>query len=118
VTSLDETEFARRLRHASTDSERLLWQRLRRRGHAGIKFRRQHPLGPFVFDFFCDEARLAIELDGGGHAEADQRRRDERKERFARERGIRVLRFWNTDVLQNIDGVLESILEAVRPPSP
>ena len=71
-----------------------------------------------MLDFFCEESRIGIELDGGGHAEVDQQSRDERKDRYAEEQGIRMLRFWNTDVLQNIDGVLERILEAVTPPSP
>jgi very-short-patch-repair endonuclease len=109
---------ARRLRRDSTDCERILWDRLRRRSLDGIKFRRQHPLGPYVLDFFCEEARVGIELDGGGHDEDEQRLRDARKARHAEERGIRILRFWNTDVLQNVDGVLETILRAVRPPSP
>ena len=106
------------MRRDSTDTERILWARLRRRTLDGIKFRRQHPLGPYVLDFYCEEARIGIELDGGGHAEVDQRSRDQRKDRYAEERGILILRFWNTDVLQNLDGVLERILEAVRPPSP
>jgi very-short-patch-repair endonuclease len=109
---------AREVRHDQTDCEKLLWQRLRRRGVAGLKFRRQHPVGPYVLDFFCDEAGIGIELDGGGHAEPSRRTRDDDRARDLKRLGVRLLRFWNPDVLQNIDGVMERILRAVRPPSP
>ncbi len=69
-------------------------------------------------DFFCEEAGLAIELDGGGHAGEAQIVYDLRRTTRLEELGVRVLRFWNTDVLQNLDGVVARILEAVRPPSP
>jgi very-short-patch-repair endonuclease len=87
---------------------------------AGFKFRRQHPLGGFVVDFFCERARLAIELDGGGHAEKEQAAYDTRRTERLGEMGVRVLRFWNLDVMTNLDGVVEVILKEIErtPPSP
>jgi very-short-patch-repair endonuclease len=79
-----------------------------------MKFRRQHPIGGFILDFFCEEAGLAIELDGGGHAEAGQSGSDAQRTERLTQQGIRVLRFWNTDVLLNVDGVLRRILDAAR----
>ena len=99
--------MARRLRRDATDVERNLWLALRHR-LPGWKFRRQHPIGRRVVDFACPERKLAIELDGGQHAfreEANVHRSME----LAR-RGYRVIRFWNNKVLENLDGVLETIL--------
>ncbi|MFP5284560.1 MAG: endonuclease domain-containing protein [Thermoanaerobaculia bacterium] len=100
---------ARDLRQSMTDAERLLWSRLRRR-FLGIKFRRQYPLGPFIADFACPAQRLVIEVDGGQHLESSA---DEGRDRWMRENGYRVLRFWNHEVLTNLDGVLERISEEV-----
>jgi very-short-patch-repair endonuclease len=103
---------ARQLRQASTDAEALLWSRIRGRRLAGYKFRRQYPLGNFVVDFIALEPRLVIEIDGGQHAtriDRDTNRTGE-LERF----GFRVVRYWNHDVLTNIDGVLESVLQELR----
>lgn len=100
---------ARDLRQRMTDAERLLWSRLRRR-FLGIKFRRQYPLGPFIADFACPAKRLVIEVDGGQHLESSA---DEGRDRWMRENGYQVLRFWNHDVLTNVDGVLERIWEEI-----
>jgi very-short-patch-repair endonuclease len=95
-----------------TDAERKLWHALRNRQLDGLKFRRQHPFGRYVLDFLCEERRLAIELDGGQHT-ADG---DVSRTAWLSDRGIRVLRFWNNDVLSNLSGVLETIsAEAHRP---
>ena len=105
-------ENARRLRRVSTDAERRLWYFLRNRQLGGFCFRRQMPLGRYCADFACIEARLVVELDGGQHldtANADT----ERTQRIARG-GFRALRFWNTQVLQETQSVLESILVALR----
>ena len=75
----------------------------------GLKFRRQCPVGPFIADFYCDECRLVIELDGGQHT--DQAAADQRRTRYLENRAIMVLRFWNNDALTNMDGVLERIAE-------
>ncbi len=110
---------ARNLRRKSTDAECLLWRHLRDRQLAGLKFRRQHPLGNFVVDFVCLEHCLVVEVDGGQHA--TQQKADADREAGLVRLGYRVLRFWNNEVLGNTVGVLETIVRAVRsadPPSP
>jgi very-short-patch-repair endonuclease len=99
-----------------TDAERKLWSRLRNAQLDGYKFRRQAPLGPYVLDFFCEAERLAVEVDGRQHAENED---DVRRTAWLITRGYRVVRFWNNDVLQNIDGVLEKLrLELPAAPHP
>jgi very-short-patch-repair endonuclease len=105
---------ARELRRESTDPERMLWARLRKGQLLGAKFRRQHPIGPYLADFFCLKEKLVIELDGGGHDEENQRRADAIRTSYLETRGYRVLRFWNNDVTENIDGVLENIAEHLK----
>jgi|SRR6516225_6160702 very-short-patch-repair endonuclease len=100
---------ARSLRAAQTEVERKLWQRLRSRQLNGAKFRRQHPIGSYVVDFFCLDARLVIELDGSQHGEENERQADQRRTAYLESQGYRVLRFWNEEVMDNIDGVLEAI---------
>jgi len=107
---------ARELRRKATDAEKYLWSLLRNRQLAGYKFRRQHPLGRFVLDFYCHEAKLCVELDGGQHAEPAQADYDRERTVWLNREGIRVIRFWNTDVLNNIEGVLQSILIALTTP--
>ena len=104
------TSRARQLRHDATFPERLLWSRLRNHQLAGLKFRRQYPVGPFVVDFFCHETRLAVEVDGVSH-EGRAREDAERTAHLNRE-GIRVLRVSNDDVLREMDAVLDAILLA------
>jgi very-short-patch-repair endonuclease len=107
-----KTKRARALRVESTDVEARLWLRLRR-SQLGVDFRRQHPAGPYFLDFYCSALRLAIELDGGQHAEASAAARDLRRTRWLAERGVTVLRFWNSDVNENITGVLEVIASKI-----
>ncbi len=84
-----------------------------------MKFRRQHPIGGYILDFYCERAALAVEIDGGGHGETDKMSDDSRRTETLRRLGIRVIRFWNTDVLQNLDGVLERMLREMKAaPSP
>ncbi|MCH8998490.1 MAG: endonuclease domain-containing protein [Proteobacteria bacterium] len=106
------TNRARTLRRRSTDAERLLWHHLRGRQLAGLKFRRQHVLGPYIVDFICLERNLIIEVDGGQHAV--QPERDARRDAWLAEQGYRVLRFWNHEVHGNIEGVLETVAETAR----
>jgi very-short-patch-repair endonuclease len=101
-------DTARALRHNATDAERIIWLLLRDRRLGGLKFRRQVPIGPFVVDFASVEHRLVVELDGGQHADSLA---DARRDAFLAREGWRVLRFWNNDVMQNREGVLERILE-------
>ena len=115
-----KTRFAQKaaktLRINMTDAERKLWSRLRNRQLLGFKFVRQEPVGPFVADFACREADLIVELDGGQHAESE---RDMGRTEALAQHGYGVLRFWNNDVLNNIDGVLRAIAAHLeKAPSP
>ena len=94
---------ARHFRRNSTLAEKRLWGRLRNRKAAGLKFRRQHPIGDRVVDFFCEEAKLAIELDGSGHNRHLRECQDLDRELELHEKGVRVLRFPNNSVLSNLD---------------
>ena len=98
-------DFARTLRKKSTDAEKKLWRLLRGRHFEGFKFRRQYPCGIYFLDFFCVEAKLSVELDGGGHGFPEQRQHDEERERFIAAQGIKTLRFWN----HKLHGELESV---------
>ncbi|MDZ7393173.1 MAG: DUF559 domain-containing protein, partial [candidate division KSB1 bacterium] len=106
-------EFARNLRKQQTDAETKLWCMLRDRRLAGAKFRRQHPIPPYVVDFYCHEAKLVVEADGGQHD--DQRRYDQERTRFLEQRGLRVLRFWNHEILTETEAVLQQIWNALTP---
>jgi len=113
-----KTVLARRLRKSSTFAERKLWKYLRSRGLSGFKFVRQEPIGPYVVDFVCREKRLVIEVDGGQHATD---KRDVIRDRWLVDHRYRVLRFWNNEVLGNIEGVWETIFaaaSAAAPPHP
>ncbi|HLF78635.1 MAG TPA: endonuclease domain-containing protein [Dehalococcoidia bacterium] len=109
---------ARALRRSFTDAEDKLWRWLRDREVVKTKFRRQHPVGSFILDFYCHEHRLAIEVDGGQHYEPDGLKRDDRRTVYVEAAGIKVMRFNNLDVLQNMDGVMSVILEALSRPHP
>ncbi|GAB3782461.1 endonuclease domain-containing protein [Dyella agri] len=107
---------ARRLRTNQTDTEQKLWHRLRNRQLQGWKFRRQHEVDRYIADFLCPDAALIVELDGGQYGE--QLAYDEARTYKLESMGYRVLRFWDNDVLTNIEGVLEVILEALASPAP
>ncbi len=109
--ALDLRDRRRQLRGNQTNAERILWSRLRNRQLRGLKFRRQFSVGPYILDFYCPKLFLAIEVDGGQHVEHAQY--DERREIYLRSKNIQTLRFWNNEVLQNIDGVLEKIMSAL-----
>jgi len=98
---------ARQLRRQETDAERRLWSRLRNRA-LGVKFRRQHPIGPYVVDFCCLEAGLVVELDGSQHAE-EQLDHDRQRTAFLGRQGFRVVRFWNNELCEDFEQVLERI---------
>lgn len=106
-----QRDRARRLRREDTDAEARLWNVLRDRRLGGWKWRRQVPKGPFILDFLCAEANLVVELDGGQHSE--QVVYDARRTAYLAGLGLRVMRFWNSDVLTNRDGVCISILDAL-----
>jgi very-short-patch-repair endonuclease len=112
------TKRAQDLRNNATDAERKLWRHLSRRQLEGFKFSRQMPIGPYICDFLCRERLLVVEVDGGQHAES---RRDAVRTAHLEGEGYQILRFWNNDVLGNVEGVLQVIVEAQRadpPPAP
>ena len=105
-----------------TDAERKLWQHLRKTTLPHAHFRRQATIGPYFADFACHDRRLIVEVDGGHHNEEPHLAHDQSRTAYLEAKGYRVLRFWNHDVLSNIDGVLTVIYEALRsgpmPPTP
>ena len=108
--------IVKKLRENATDAERKLWHHLRRKQIDGLRFRRQYPLGPYIVDFVCLPARLIIEVDGGQHTE--QMERDAARTAWLKAQGFRVIRFWNNEVLGNIEGVLHVIGEQLAPATP
>jgi len=104
----EQITFARTLRVNATGPERKLWQILRQPPFGAAKFRRQTPIGPYVADFLSYSRRLIVELDGGQHADSAS---DRRRDAWLRGQGFRVVRFWNADVLTNIDGVMTVLLD-------
>src|SRR5262245_32529166 len=109
------TSRARALRARMTDAERKLWFALRDRRFANFKFRRQVPVGPFIADFICYTARVVVEVDGGQHADSST---DDRRDRWFAAKHFLVRRFWNNEVLSNLEGVLTSILDTLRGRTP
>jgi very-short-patch-repair endonuclease len=112
------TPTARRLRAAATDAEKKMWWHLRRLLLDGTHFRRQAPIGPYFADFACHERRLVIEIDGGQHGQPDRKAADAERTAFLNSRGYRVLRFWNNDVLLDIEAVMTAVFAALQPPTP
>ncbi len=109
---------AREMRSEPTRAEEILWDALRGRKLNGLKFRRQHPFDHFILDMFCVEHQLAIEIDGGGHQEPNQKEYDEARSQFMEEKGIKVLRFTNSEIENNLLEVMKRILMAAGFPSP
>ena len=110
------TAHARRLGRDQTDAERRLWSRLRGRQCGGTKFRRHYPLPPFITDFCCVERQRVVELDGSQHATMPEE--DRRRTQCLQGQGYKILRFWDTEVLQQLDAVVEVIQRALQTPSP
>ncbi len=106
-TSPEYQKYRRQLRIEQTLPESILWGRLRNKRFLGYRFRRQHSIGNYIFDFYCCKLKLAIELDGSQHLDSVEY--DRIKTEYARRLNIQVLRYWNSDVLTNIDGVLEDM---------
>ncbi|THV23228.1 endonuclease domain-containing protein [Peteryoungia ipomoeae] len=115
-TSMDRfrRETARRLRATSTDAERKLWRHLWRIPIHGTHFRRQVPIGPYFADFACHQIGLVIELDGSQHGTKEGLSRDERRTAFLEQQGYKIIRFWNQEVLLELDAVLDTIYAVVR----
>jgi len=106
-----QSKQARILRKNMTAAEQRLWHRINRRQISDAKFRRQQPIGAYIVDFVCLETRLIVEVDGGQHM--DRASRDAARTRWLESQGFHVLRFWNNEVLENIDGVVQVILDKI-----
>ena len=112
-------ERARNLRRTMSVPERNLWRALSNRHAGGFRFRRQHPMGPYIVDFICLERRLVIEVDGSQHGFDAQILRDQRRTEWLEREGYRVVRYWSNEVMNNTEGVVETIIsEAQRSPPP
>ena len=109
-----DTQRARQLRQVETWAEKLMWRWLRDRRFSRYKFRRQHPVGIYYLDFFCEEAALNIELDGSQHGFPIQRKHDEEREKFLQSRGIKTLRFWNSQLRRNAQSIRDTIFEELQ----
>jgi very-short-patch-repair endonuclease len=100
------------MRRDPTNAEKLFWWEVKDRRLDGHKFRRQHPIGPYIADFACIQCKLVVEIDGGQHAEAMTY--DKQRDAYLQSQGFRVLRFWNADILTNMEGVIDAILAVLN----
>jgi very-short-patch-repair endonuclease len=107
-------EYARQNRNKPTPAEDVLWSALKNKQLKGLKFRRQHPIGVFIVDFYCHTTQLAIELDGAYHLEANQQEYDQHRTMMLQEAGIDEIRFSNEVVLNDLESVLKKILEVIE----
>ena len=105
--------FARNLRRNESDAERKLWSKLRSRQFENLKFRKQHPIGKYIVDFVSFEKKIIIEVDGSQHMEPRNNEKDMERTKYLEDEGYTVLRFWNNDVLTNIEGVGLKLLEQI-----
>jgi very-short-patch-repair endonuclease len=108
------TGLAKSLRKNQTEVECFLWQYLRAKRLSGHKFRRQHPIGNYILDFYCPEKKLAIEVDGGQHGEGNQMYHDQKRTADLEKNGICVLRYWDYEVLTNTNGILDDIIQELE----
>ena len=108
---MKQRDFAKQLRMNMTDAERVLWRHLRAHRLNGHKFRRQHPIGPYIVDFVNVSAKLIIEADGGQH---NERAHDVERDAWLKSQGFRILRFWNNEILTETESVLTTILKAIE----
>jgi very-short-patch-repair endonuclease len=115
---MPNVEHARALRKKETWAEKLMWRCLRDRRFSGYKFRRQQPKGIYHLDFFCEEASVAIELDGSGHGHPGQLDHDAEREKYLAIQGIKVLRFWNSHLRRNAQGIRDTIFEELQRRAP
>ena len=113
-----EIQRARQLRQAETWAEKLMWRWLRDRRFSHYKFRRQHPFGPYYLDFFCEEAVLNVELDGGHHGFPAQREHSLAREQFLHSHGIKTLRFWNSQMRRNAQSIRDTIFNELQARAP
>jgi very-short-patch-repair endonuclease len=105
----------RELRRNQSDAERALWEKVRNKQFFGMKFFRQYSIGPYILDFYCPVMKLAVELDGGQHNQSNNREHDAVRSDYLKAHGINVIRFWNNEVLLNIESVLSNLMLKVPP---
>ena len=105
----------RELRRNQTDAERALWGKVRNKQFFGMKFFRQYSIGPYILDFYCPTMKLVVELDGGQHNQGDKRGHDAARSEYLKSQGIDVMRFWNNEVLLDIEDVLSKMALKVMP---
>lgn len=117
-TAKQKKALTRTLRKNSTWAERLMWSWLRNRSFSDYKFRRQHEFGEYILDFFCVEAFLNIELDGGGHARPEQQKADEERDKYLAKRGVKTLRFWNSELRTDKDAIQDCIWNELQARAP
>ncbi len=115
---MPDIERARALRQQSTWAEKLMWRWLRSRRFSGYKFRREHPIGIYFLDFYCEEARLNIELDGSQHGFPDQRKHDSEREKYLQSLSIKTLRFWNSRLRREAESIRETIFQELQAKAP
>jgi very-short-patch-repair endonuclease len=108
----------RELRRNQSDAERALWAKVRNKQFFGMKFFRQYSIGPYILDFYCPTVKLAVELDGGQHNQSDKRERDAARSEYLKAQRIDVMRFWNNEVLLDIESVLSKVALKVTPLHP
>ena len=108
----------RELRRDQSDAEKALWAKVRNKQFFGIKFFRQYSIGPYILDFYCPMVKLAVELDGGQHNQTDNMEYDTARSEYLKAQGIDVIRFWDNEVLLDIEGVLSKLMLKVTPLDP
>ncbi|MEK7517948.1 MAG: endonuclease domain-containing protein [Patescibacteria group bacterium] len=118
IRSASKIQFSRTLRKNQTETERLLWSKLRNRQLEEFKFRRQQQIGPYIADFICFEKKLIIELDGSQHNEDANKTKDVERTEWLEKEGYQVLRFWDNDIFINLEGVLEKVKLNLLHPHP
>lgn len=106
------------LRRNQTEAEKVFWSHIRNRRFCGMRFVRQYSAGPYILDFYCPKLKLAIELDGGQHAQDDKQEYDAVRSAYLKAQGINVMRFWNHEVLQDTENFLDMLAQKITPPSP
>lgn len=111
----NKTILARNLRKNATIQERRLWNLLKNRQFCNLKFKRQQPVGEYIVDFICKEAKIIIEVDGGQHNTNDNIRRDKERTDYLEGLGYKVIRFWNNEIHEDIDGILSKLKEEINP---
>lgn len=102
-------EFRRKLRKNQTETEKILWRELRNKRFKGLKFFRQYSINSYILDFYCPQVALAIELDGGGHTQEQVKNADQVRDLYLQSKGIKLIRFWNHEVFQSLQTVLDKI---------